>query len=339
VNQASRAPLLVLDTNAWVSRQLLLLNTPLGAAMLFSLQRKGGVLGLPEVIEKELSKILGSLAVEAAQKFDEAASILDDLGLYQVHDPQFDLGDVRQHALDGLEKLEPFIVRSELTLAQARGALARVIAEQPPNSPRNQQFKDSLIWEAIVHWSDSYNVTFITGDKGFFEGRQFSSGVAEGLRDEARHLNIVVYSLANISTYLAELSEGLTNLEEEGLRRQIWRGIMPRVEAAGEKWNFKLGERRDQDEAVFLTRTKGALAVQFSQTLQIKHRPARLADLTGTYSISGSCLYLIDEDRIDQLTIDSETIHLEQPSGKHLSEGTYRSFRADSETYIGPRLR
>lgn len=334
----TKVPLLVLDTNAWVSRQLLMLNTPLGASILFSLQRRGGALGLPEVIEKELAKVVGTLAAEAAQQFDDAASYLDDLGLHQVDQPPFDLESIRQHAMKRIDALEPFINRADMSVAQSRRALARVIAEQPPNGPKNQQFKDSLIWEAIVDWADEYDVTFITGDRGFFEGRDFTRGLAEDLRGEAERMQIVVYPVSAISTYLKELSRGLTRIEEEKLQRQIWVGLMARVEAAGEKWHFVLGERRYQHHAAFLTRTSGALAVQFSLTFRIKHRRRASGDLEGTYSISGSGLYLVEEDRLAEMVVDAENVWLEQPSGKHLNQGTFRFPREETDDYVGPRI-
>lgn len=315
-----------------------MLNTPLGAALLFSLQRRGGALGLPEVIEKELAKVAGSLAVEAAQKYDDAASFLEDVGLHQVHGPPFDLDRIRERAVYRLEQLDPFLVRDQMSLAQARGALSRVIAEQPPNGPNNQQFKDSLVWEALIAWSDTFEVTFITGDKGFFEGRDFNRGLAAALRPEAERLGISVHPLVGLSGYLTEMSKGLTPVQDERLRQHILTSLMPRIEAAGDKWNFVVSDRLQYYTAVFLTRTSGTLAVQFSLTYEVRHRRKTSEEREGTYSIGGSASYVVDEDRLNDVVVDSETISLEQPSGKHLNEGTYRLPRDEPDEYIGPRL-
>jgi hypothetical protein len=45
---------IVLDTNAWIAE--LFLRSALGAALIYHLRQTQGVLGLPEVIERELTK-------------------------------------------------------------------------------------------------------------------------------------------------------------------------------------------------------------------------------------------------------------------------------------------
>jgi hypothetical protein len=55
----------VLDTNVW--RSELLLNTPNGAALLFLVKRCNAKIGLPEIVEKEIGKVLVRECLKAAK--------------------------------------------------------------------------------------------------------------------------------------------------------------------------------------------------------------------------------------------------------------------------------
>jgi hypothetical protein len=72
-------------------------------------------------------------------------------------------------------------VYPDMSIDDVRRALARVNAEAPPNGPKNQQMKDSLLWEACVTLANDYRVIFVTGDKDFYSGRQSKNGLAQNL--------------------------------------------------------------------------------------------------------------------------------------------------------------
>ena len=81
-----------------------------------------------------------------------------------------------------LEELDAFLVRVPLTLEQTRSAVRRVNDEIPPNGPKNQQFKDSVLWEAVLELAKSFRVVLVTYDKAFFEDRKPDRGLAAELK-------------------------------------------------------------------------------------------------------------------------------------------------------------
>ena len=64
-------------------------------------------------------------------------------------------------------QLESLLVRVPLTLNHVHRAMERVIAHLPPSGPNNEQFRDTLIWEAVLTLASTFEVHFITADKGF----------------------------------------------------------------------------------------------------------------------------------------------------------------------------
>jgi len=140
---------LVLDTNAWRSYMLLGLRTPVASALLFALRRTGGCLGLPEVIEAEVVAQLTLLAEDLTRKYEDAATLLQQLGVLDTFEraSEYDLRAIIEEAIGRLHDL---VLRIPFEHRHARAALKRVQEGTPPNGPKDQQFKDSAIWEALL---------------------------------------------------------------------------------------------------------------------------------------------------------------------------------------------
>lgn len=71
------------------------------------------------------------------------------------------------------------------TFDQAQGALRRVLDKVPPNAEKNQQYKDTLIWEAALELSRELEVVLVTSDHGFYSDRDPGKGLAAELRNGA----------------------------------------------------------------------------------------------------------------------------------------------------------
>ena len=67
----------VVDTSVW--RSELLLKTPLGVTLVYTLSRRGGVVALPEVIEVELRGQILEAGREAAEKAESPLHLLHTL--------------------------------------------------------------------------------------------------------------------------------------------------------------------------------------------------------------------------------------------------------------------
>jgi hypothetical protein len=85
---------------------------------------------------------------------------------------------------DRLSVVSEQVIYPEMRIEEVRRALQRVNAEDPPNGHKNQQMKDSLLWEACVTLAKKHVVFFVTGDKAFYANRDTSKGLAENLAAE-----------------------------------------------------------------------------------------------------------------------------------------------------------
>ena len=179
---SSQQTFVLVDTSVWRSQPLL--RTPLGDALIYYVRRKDSKIALPEVVELEVTKQFLRSVREARSLADNSFRTLQQV-MGQM--PEFKLpndNEVREAIKQRLDDLVDIIERVPFTLEHARGALQRVIDETPPNSPKNQQFKDSAIWEAARELAGRRPVLFVTDDKGFFEARDPTKGVARILREE-----------------------------------------------------------------------------------------------------------------------------------------------------------
>jgi hypothetical protein len=181
---AAKPLCVVLDTNIWLSRRFLLLKTPLSAALLFALGRRGGRVGLPEVLESEIVKQLSLAAVGYATSLEAARSALEDMGAKVPATFVLPTAELEALPKERLDALADYLVRTPMTIDHARRALAMVNGEVPPNGPKNQQFKDSLIWQSLFDLAGAHDVVFVTTDKGFFERRDPKLGLAGALARE-----------------------------------------------------------------------------------------------------------------------------------------------------------
>ncbi len=255
----------VLDTNVWKSRRFLLLKTPLSAAFLYVLGQQRGCIGLPEVLEDEILKHLSRATLDYARQFEAAAEALRDLGIDLYHDAPLDEAYLSQVPVARLNALGTSIVRIPLSLDQVRRAAARVNNELPPNGPKNQQFKDSLVWEALLDLADQYDVVFVTADKGFFHDRDPTAGLAESLKQDCqrRHTAIRIVYADQFATLIQELQQKVPHLDREATTRAVIAASREEVHRIVEKHGTTLGDLLHVSVTPYLTGESGVLAVEY----------------------------------------------------------------------------
>jgi len=116
---AGRKPdCVVLDTNIW--RSDLLLKTPMGVSLIYTLGRQGGFIGLPEVVEGELKEQVVEEGLKAAEQLAKSSRIINTLT-----DSSFSPSLPTQIALEKivdarLAELAPILVRVPFMLEHAK---------------------------------------------------------------------------------------------------------------------------------------------------------------------------------------------------------------------------
>ncbi len=249
----------VLDSNLW--RQQYGLRSHAGAAFLFLLQQREGVLGLPEVVEMEIVKVLSAAGRDEVQSLEESFRRLRMItGSHPAVTLPSDQELLRAVQVR-LAELDSLFVRVSLDLEQTRRALASVQAGRAPNQ-RREQTKDSLIWEATRLLASTYDVHLVTDDGAFF--RPDGKGLAVDLAEECERDGLQIQIHRNIAAILAVLRAGAPDLDYSHLAEQLLDGLRLEVERGlAEPHGFKLGAATESKIEAFATEDLNRLFLTF----------------------------------------------------------------------------
>jgi hypothetical protein len=320
----------VIDTNIWIQDSSLLLNTVMGSALLYILKQSNGKIGLPEIIEEELTRNTvnnGIEAVEAINKnFKTIEIIMGSRPSYEgPNKAKFETG-VKQR----LRELSDLIVRIPFTFEHAKSALRRINEKSQPNGEKNQQFKDSAIWEAILTLLGSYTDTvhFITKDKQFFKNTQIEQGeLAPNLLNDSQQLGGVVHIYKDMASCVKFLQKNVPSLDDSNLISEIDKLINSSL--VRKRFLAEVGAEiidiatEMSSVSAFLTEIKGQLALSFDicyHCTDVQNTDNNERKEIGLRTI-GDCLYEFDTKTISDLTMDSERIYWIEPSGKASGRG------------------
>ena len=298
---------IVLDTNVWLKNPLL--KDPLGAALLFSLRQMHGYIGMPEVVEEEIIKHVSKVGMEAVESINTAyRTVLILIGSaddYQVPS----IKDFESAVKRRLEELHPLLKRVPFTLEHAKSALKRVNNETPPNGSKNQQFKDSAIWEAIFELSESCEIHFVTEDKGFFESRDPRRGLASSLRTECadRNRNISVYP--DLTSLLSVLTNAAPPFDTEHLAHIISDQVASDLAEFGVTKDFFIGDIEAYNVSAFLTERSDLLAIGFEFTFDALDISDDSNDRMDYVVVIGNCSYNLDNETVFDLRLGTIEYH------------------------------
>jgi hypothetical protein len=297
----------------------------LSAALLYALGQRNGRVGLPEVLENEIVKHLVLAAEDYTRSYEEAASALDELGIHTYTEPPFSEEAIQRVPKQCLERLDPFLVRIPMTLDHARRALKRVNEGTPPNTPKSQQFKDSVLWEAVLELGNAYNVVLVTADRGFFEDRNPKSGLAQNLAAdcEDRHVGIRVLHIDRMEELLRELQDEAPQLDESKITRAVTESADRVLREMMDAHSVEVSEHLGTQTEAYVTGTPRVLAIAFTLRYRVVDTRPATEGRSGDVFADGSCEYFPDQGNIDKTRISSYSIHWESEGDLGTVEGWY----------------
>lgn len=183
-------PCIVLDSNIWIKN--LLLRTPISLALIYGVVQKGAKIAIPEVVEREIyihTEKRGLELLDNTLKNIKFLSFFDDRSKKAI-DELPDKAKISKALINRLGELDSILLRHEHTFSEMKQALEMVFNEQPPNSKKNQQYKDSLLWQAVLSLANKYLVHFVTGDFGFFKNRDDKQGPADNILKDIKNSTV-----------------------------------------------------------------------------------------------------------------------------------------------------
>jgi len=305
----------VLDTNVWITHRLL--HSKMSDSLLFFIDRIGGKLGLPEIVEMEVRSRAQDLVMKeigkARQSLDSVGSMLGESISVSLRDHD----GVKDAITRRLEWLQPLLDRSPLTLLQAKGALTRVVDRIPPCKTR-QEFRDAALWESVLDLAGRRRrVLFVTEDKDFCESRDLEKGLAAALKDEIQDLGLKLEVLFKLGDAIALLSDEAPTVDQRRLLLQLQRTLKPSVVESSLEKGFAVGGELGRSVEHYPTADPKILVVVY----EIEYK---LHDMTGTgmqtrsdasISVKGECTYKPFDNLIENIAFDTLTFSWLNPDG------------------------
>ncbi len=297
---------LVLDTNIWVYSTRLL-STPLGAAVIYSLSQSKRVLALPEVIEEEIKKHTCKRGIEAVSDIRANYRLIEQL-MGSRDDFRVPSDNEFICRVDSrLSELNEFIYRTEFKLNHAKSALHRVLEESPPNGYKNQQFKDSAIWESILELAKDVDVDFVTEDKAFFKDSKPSNGLASNLLEDCKKVSGKIRVFYQLPSYLDAIKEELPSFNKEIVAEKINDSIIADLSQRAVDKGYKLGNISKSEIQVFLTEKPDVVAIEF-EINYMTHEvviPESEIVVEASLVVKGDCGYNIVAQEISDVKFDN----------------------------------
>lgn len=329
----TRTVCVVLDTNIW--RETLLLRSGLGPALLHVIHRRDGRLGLPEVIESEIHKQLLKAGHEAAEEMRRCARDLRViLGTFPETAAPVD-DRITAAIASRLDTLAPLMIRHPLTIEQTRAALRRVNDETPPNGPKNQQFKDSLIWEGVLELGRTFDVVFVTKDAGFFKDRD-KRELASPLREECGREGVSLSVFSDLASSLEHLRADMPEIDRGLIARAAYDAVREDVARDAAPRALRLGNLVDFQVSRFITEDPDLLAVQFLLTPEVIDLDEEGGRTDYRIRAAGQCSYSLTGGQARDAMLDSIEYQWTDSAGQaHTNKSAY----ARAGLVIGGRQR
>ena len=297
---------IVVDTNIWIENPLL--KSSLGAVLLFRLRQIGGRLGLPEVIEIELRKNMLRRYMESVSHIEKGYELITAVmgEREEVHLPTEE--EVQSAIAERLEALESVTIKVPFTLEHAKAALTRVNEGSPPNGPKNQQFKDSAIWESVLELARSYSVHLVTKDTGFYKGHDTRQGLASELRDECEVQGSSLHlhdSLASVLLALKAISP--PPFDYAGIARGLAENFSSQWVKWAENKEIQIGSLGKHEILPFVTENPDVLAVSFKLSFEaFDLSPDAATEVSpASLEVKGSGSYEIASNSVTEALVES----------------------------------
>jgi hypothetical protein len=226
-------------------------------------------------------------------------------------------GEVGQWVDDRLEAMPFDLRRVPFAERHARRALLRVMDETPPNGPKNQQFKDSAIWEAVLEIAESNPVVFVTQDKGFFSNRAPAAGVDPVLATEAELSPHSVFVVSTLTDCLKAMGKSAAAPSMEAISGVLVGALESAARRAASRRDLRVTSHPEFDLEHFPTDDWSGRAVSFQATYLLDSDEGT----TGTLSIQGEAATDVLGSRITNLVAHDVRLHLRAMNGEEFLYG------------------
>ena len=282
----------VLDSNIWLSEQMLRHST--GAAVRFYLHRHDARIAVPEVIRREvilhLAERMKELAAEARAAHRALMPLTGRLRELVLPDD----AELEGTAARAFEDIRVPIVDVPFSLESARASFEKCVRGEAPSGPKNQQFKDGVVWADCLRLAQHTPASLISQDKGFYEGRDYSKGLAANLLREAATAPHTVALSHELSAVLERVRDAVPmdydRIEAAMLTAEKRTDVGRMLGAVG----YTLADRVGATHQLFATDNPTEALIEFALSFRGVHPDGR----EGVLTVRGEGRYLSDTGEV-----------------------------------------
>lgn len=280
--------ILVLDASIWIRERML--QSSLGAALLYVIRKLDAKIALSEVTKAEAVKGIVKAGIDSVQKIQNAFVTIQTITGFR---PDYNLPSPQEleKSADGrLNELSDVLYPVDLSFESMKSALTRVLNESSPNT-RKEQFRDSLLWETVLRLAETFDVHLITEDSDFYQDGGTEKVLAQDLIREikGKHLKITTYK--DISTFLKSVSEKIFPPEPDKLAGGIDEILHATLIEYADNKAFHLESMVSHQIDSYLTEQKDVLAIAFKLNYRITdiQLPEGTVLPAGSIVVTGNC--------------------------------------------------
>jgi hypothetical protein len=281
---------------------------------------------MPEVIRDEIVKHAVKAGEEAVESVHTGFALLEKLVGSRPNLPLVTRHEIERVIESRFLELQSLLLDVPFTPEHAKSALSRVNSELPPNGPKNQHFKDSAIWEALLGLAKTHKVHFVTSDKGFFQNREPSKGLAANLLSEVddKSLDIRVYH-EKIEDCLNVLKSETPSLDKKALGNAIDKEIKARVIETVSKQSFRVNALLETKIDAFVTEKHLRLTLAFELAYSVSDATdSDVPRTNGKVTVRGECSFDLDSNQLTDIIISSEELAwFDQEQGQQRKAGIH----------------
>ncbi len=306
--------IIVFDTNIWLSE--LALMTPLGCALNYYIANNNFQIGLPEIIELETKSNFKNNLVnyknDIIKNYNRMLAIFGKMKEIQMPSDEEINSKVDNIFMDHNDR----IIRVAFDFNSAKSSLDKIINKEPPNSDKDQQFKDGVIWANCLQLLAKGDVYLITKDAGFYEGKKYENGLANNLKLESNNYSNNIFLFQKVSQLLDNIRTKIS-VDEETLLKSLEAIILEKVINMIEKRDFKFSGKVSQNYRYYATINPKQLAIKFNLLYELINNFPE--ERTNAFcESSGEVIIDVDTYEISKFTNRGEKISWNNADGEKI---------------------
>jgi hypothetical protein len=235
---------------------------------------------LPSIVEREVAEVMRRVFREAREKVEGSMQTIRAIAGKSAEVPLPSAAEIDVAVASRIEEFGPLIERLDPPHNLWEAALDRVIKRLPPNQGREEQFRDSLIWETAVDRATEEEVVLISNDKAFYDasrGDQLHGDLAAELNGLGLGSRVSAYR--SIDSFLRAAGEALLTFDLPAVIAAV--DIICREHAADgpADLGYEPRELALPLVRVFATERPGTLAVAFDMRYAVDDVPLLSGDI------------------------------------------------------------